>query len=250
MGIKYTKDEDLAFLEYCSEEDIEQLAKILIYDGKGNERLTSQIMSDENFKKLNGSPDQWRKSWKLVAGELQHFGGDTIVNLFRQKGVPYRRILKDTCKKQGVGFENKKPTWEIEKELIEDFVKNILEKMTEEERDEVLKSMNFREFTGKKFDWRNMSSTPFWGGAAAGAWYAWAASVSMAAFAPAVISRVGIAGVSMFVAQRGAASLVNPIVGVALTVPAVSGTAYRVTVPATIQIAYMRQKYLNKDRFE
>lgn len=249
MGIKYTKDEDLAFLEYCSEEDIEQLAKILIYDGKGNERLTSQIMSDENFKKLNGSPDQWRKSWKLVAGELQHFGGDTIANLFRQKGVPYRKILKDTCKKQGVGFKKKKPTWEIEKELIEDFVKKVLNKMTEEERYEVLKSMKFREFTGKNFDWRTMSYTALLGGAGAGAWYAWAASAATAAFAPAVLSRAGIAGVSMIVAQRGA-SFFNPLVGVALTVPAVSGTAYRVTVPATIQIAYMRQKYMNKDRFE
>jgi len=249
MGTKYRGDEDFGFLEYCSEEDIQQLAKLLIYDRKGKKRLTTQILSDKSFMALSGSPEQWRKSWQLVVGELQHFGGDTIVNLVRRKGVLYREILKDTCKRIGVKFDKKGMTWEIENKLIEHFVKKLWDKMSEEERNEALKSMNLGDFTGEKFGWRGMSSSALFGGAPAGAWYAWAASAAKAAFAPAIFSRYALAGASTILAQRGAAVFLGPAAAVALTVPAVSGTAYRVTVPATIQIAYMRQKYLNKDRF-
>lgn len=94
MGTKNRHDEDLAFLAYCSEKDIQQLAKLLIYDKKGKKRITTQILSDKSFMALNGSSEQWRKSWQLVAGELQHFGGDTIVNLFRRKGVFTEKYLK------------------------------------------------------------------------------------------------------------------------------------------------------------
>lgn len=75
MGIAYRPDDDLAFLQYCSEEDIRQLAQFIIHDKDGKERIASQIKSDPAFKSRNGQPDQWRKSWQLVAGELQHFGG-------------------------------------------------------------------------------------------------------------------------------------------------------------------------------
>ena len=49
---------------------------------------------------------------------------------------------------------------------------------------------------------------------------------------------------------RGIAVLSGPIgwvISAALTVPVVSGPAYRVTIPATLYIAYLRQKHLNKD---
>lgn len=249
MGTKYRGDGDLAFLEYCSEEDIQQLAKLLIYDEKGNKRLTAQMLSDKSFLALNGSPEQWRKSWQLVVGELQHFGGDTIVNFVRRKGVLYREVLKDTCKRIGVKFDKQSVTWEIENKLVKHFAKKLWDKMSEEERGEALKSMNLGDFMSENFDWGAMSSSLLFGGASAGAWYAWAASAAKAAFAPGIFSRAALAGASTIVAQRGAAVFLGPAVAVALTVPAVSGAAYRVTVPATIQIAYMREKYINKERF-
>lgn len=249
MGTKYRQDEDLAFLEYCSEEDIKQLASFLIYDAKGKKRVSTQILSDKEFEALNGSPEQWRSSWRLVAGELQHFGGDTVVNVFRREGVLYREILRDTCKRLGVKFDKENETWEIEKKLIEHFIERLWDEMSEEERNSTLKSMNIADFAEGKVDWRSMTPLAWFGGAAAGAWYAWAASAAKFAFAPSNFSRTALTVASSFVAQRGASILLAPAVAVAFTVPALSGTAFRVTVPATIQIAYMRQKYLQKERF-
>ena len=57
------------------------------------------------------------------------------------------------------------------------------------------------------------------------------------------LSNIGIAGAAGFVAQRGVGALAGPLAVVALTVPMLTGTAYRVTVPVVIQIAYMRRKY-------
>lgn len=58
---------------------------------------------------------------------------------------------------------------------------------------------------------------------------------------------------AQFIGTRlGAAAFAGPfavVLGVALTVPMLSGTAYRVTMPAVIQIAYMRKKYLERDVF-
>lgn len=249
MGTKYRQDEDLAFLEYCSEEDVKQLANLLIYDAKGKKRVSTQILSSKQFKALNGSPEQWRCSWRLVAGELQHFGGDTIVNVFRREGVLYREILRDTCKRIGVKFDKKNETWEIENQLIEHFIEKLWNEMSEEERNATLKSMDIGDLTEGKIDWRAMTSSTVFGGAAAGAWYAWAANAAQYAFAPAIFSRAAVIGASSLVAQRGASILLGPAAAVALTVPAFSGTAFRVTVPATVQIAYMRQKYLQKERF-
>ena len=51
---------------------------------------------------------------------------------------------------------------------------------------------------------------------------------------------------------RGMAVLAGPVgvaLAVLLSVPAVTGTAYRVTIPCIIQVAYMRKKTMQKDRF-
>ncbi len=51
---------------------------------------------------------------------------------------------------------------------------------------------------------------------------------------------------------RGLAILGGPIglaITTILTVPAISGAAYRVTIPSVIQIAYMRRAYEEQDRF-
>jgi uncharacterized protein YaaW (UPF0174 family) len=43
--------------------------------------------------------DLYKNSWKAIAAEIQLFGGDTVANLFRGKGVMYREVLEDVAKK-------------------------------------------------------------------------------------------------------------------------------------------------------
>ncbi len=52
-------------------------------------------MRNELFKSMEGHPQQHRRNWQLIAGELQHFGGDSIANKLRGHGKLYRAILLD-----------------------------------------------------------------------------------------------------------------------------------------------------------
>ena len=86
MGIKYRDDEDLAFLQYCNEEDLKILCRYLTHDKNGEERVAGELVKDERFTRLNGHPDQYIRSWQLIAAELQLFGGDSLVNILRGYG--------------------------------------------------------------------------------------------------------------------------------------------------------------------
>lgn len=247
MGITYRPDDDLAFLQYCSEEDIRQLAEFIIYDKDGEERIVSEIKADPTFKSLNGNTHQWRQSWQLVAGELQHFGGDTLVNLFRGKGISYHEILTDVCDKLKVKYDNKSCAYDIENNLIERLVEMSWEKMSEVERQETLRTVDVNTFAGpaSQLIIQMIRSK----GLGSLTWASWLADSARSTFAPFALGNIGGAAAVGFVAQRGASAVAGPLALVVLTVPMITGAAYRVTVPAVIQIAYMRRKYEQKDRF-
>jgi uncharacterized protein YaaW (UPF0174 family) len=142
MGITYRPDDDLAFLQYCTEDDIRQLAKYLMFDNDGEKRVASEIADDPQFKQLEGQPDQWRQCWKLVAGELQHFAGDSIVNLFRRQGVLYREMLSDVCDKAKAKYDSKASAYDIENTLIERLVAQSWDSMSDAEKRKAMESMN------------------------------------------------------------------------------------------------------------
>ncbi|WP_392344719.1 DUF3944 domain-containing protein [Pseudoalteromonas prydzensis] len=96
MSNKYREDKDLAFLQYADAEMLEVLVKHLMFDKDGEKRNTESLSGDKAFIDAKGD---YRKAWQSVAAELQHYGGDTLVNLVRRTGVTYREILVDVCKR-------------------------------------------------------------------------------------------------------------------------------------------------------
>lgn len=248
MGIEYREDGDLAFLQYCTEEDIRQLAEYLIYDKDGEERIASEITNDDKFKLLYGQPDKWKKCWKLVAGELQHFGGDSIVNLFRGKGVLYKEILSDVCDKLSVKYNKNSSAYDIENLLIEKLTEMSWEKMSAKEKKKVLESMNIP-------DGFKVSPLAFIiasiraGGIGSFQWASWLAQSASLAFGHTALSGLSLGAAATLVGSRGVAAFAGPLAAIVITVPLISGAAYRVTMPSVIQIAYMRRKYEQEDRF-
>lgn len=248
MGIEYREDDDLEFLRYCTEEDIRLLAEYLIYDKAREQRIASEILSDENFKKLRGAPDKWRKSWKLVAGELQHFGGDSIVNLFRGKGVFYKEILSDVCRKLSVKHRKNSNAYDIENLLIEKLTEMSWEKMSVKEREKLLESMNIPDgFKGAPLVFIIASIKA--GGVGSFQWSSWLAQSASLAFGHAALSTFSLGAAATLAGSRGVAAFAGPLAAILITVPLISGAAYRVTMPSVIQIAYMRRKYEQEDRF-
>lgn len=245
MGITYRQDDDLAFLQYCTEEDIRQLANYLMLDNDGEKRVASEIANDEQFKKLEGQPDQWRQCWRLVAGELQHFGGDSIVNLFRRQGVLYKEMLCDVCDKAKAKYDSKSSAYDIENKLIERLVEQSWDSMSDSEKHKAMESMNLPdaiEYTPLAAIIKAIRS----GGIGSFEWSAWLANSARLYFGNALV--VGAGGAAALIGGR-AVALAGPVAAIAVTIPLLSGTAYRVTIPAVIQIAYMRRKYEKEDRF-
>lgn len=243
MSNKYKDDKDLEFLRYADNEMLEILVTYLTKDEDGETRITQELLNNVNFKNSNKN---YKQAWREIAAELQYFGGDTIANLFRGSGVPYKEILIDVCKKINVKTDYSKETVKIEQDLLAKLFEKAWSEMSQKEREEVKSKLGIDpSLTGS----------------------ALLASI-LASISAGVISREislllarslaqALIGSGLFTAAEvGATRLIGvftgpigwAIVGL-LTVPAISGPAFRVTLPCTVQIAAIRQQMLNKDYF-
>ncbi len=251
MGIKYREDKDLAFLEYCQENDLKILARYLTHDDMDryvphSPRFASELLEHPDFKKYDGYADQHQRCWQLIAGELQHFGGDTFINLFRGTGVLYKEILEDVCEKLKLDNDEKNSIETIENKLTEKFMSESWDKLEASQRAELLKSVGLDPRLAGAAGLLALQAALNAGGIA---------SFRISAILANSVARLAaptfgvVAGGSV---GRSMAMLAGPIglaIGVILTVPILSGAAYRVTILSAIQIAYMRKECYAQDRF-
>jgi uncharacterized protein YaaW (UPF0174 family) len=111
FALKYKPDPGLEFLQLCSHEEIKSLADILISTGGSSEEISS---NDEFIK----NKDDLKKSWQIIAAELQKFGGNTILNATRiGRGIYYEEIVDDACKSLGI-IPEKMSTIEKEENIL------------------------------------------------------------------------------------------------------------------------------------
>nr|WP_314521739.1 DUF3944 domain-containing protein [uncultured Lelliottia sp.] len=78
MG-KFRADKDLELLRYSDNEMLEVLVKYLTTDKDGSTRYTESLTGEKAFQDVG---KDYRQAWQLIGAELQHFGGDTLVNLW------------------------------------------------------------------------------------------------------------------------------------------------------------------------
>ena len=131
MDSKFTNDKDLMFLYNCSNDNLKLLVDILAYDKDGEARLTEELTTNYDFKK--SYPNNIKAILPLVINELQCFGGNTILNMFRGHGVHYREILIKVCKQYKVNFNKDASVDLMEKYLLQKILLMAAEKMTDED---------------------------------------------------------------------------------------------------------------------
>lgn len=230
MNVTYLNDDDLAFLQHCSEEQLADITRLLTHNEKGKARLSSVMSHNELFKSMEGHPEQHRRNWQLIAGELQHFGGDSIANKLRGHGKLYRAILLDVAKRLKLKADKEMSTFEIEQCLLEHFLRNAWQKMDAEHKQEFLQAVNAKvseleELLPLLMKDRNLAK---------GVSHLLSGQLTKILRTHAAVSVIGHG------LLRGA-GLGGPV-GAALNgVKAVSGSAYRVTIPAVLQIACLRR---------
>lgn len=133
----YRDDPDLVFLSKCTDDELDDLVSLLIYDKDGNTRLTEELTMTDAYKKYNPRHSLY---WKEIAGEIQCFGANSLATLFRGgKGVLYKEILCDVCKKLKVSYNIDDDAETIENAMLLKVLSGALEKMTADERAEFAK---------------------------------------------------------------------------------------------------------------
>ena len=107
--MKYIEDNDLNFLRNFNSKELDNLVNIL------TKPLTQELTNREMYKEFYPEHSLYIEE---ILSELQHFGGNTIANVIRKKGVVYAEILDDVCKALGFKIRNKLSIEEKEELLL------------------------------------------------------------------------------------------------------------------------------------
>ena len=143
------EDRDLQFLASCRSEDLKTLVDMMTYDKNGGVRLSEQLTDTDAY--LRYYPDRLPCMWQEIANELQRFGGNTLVNICRRGGVPYRVILQDVCRKMEVWFSDLDEIVEIERRLLEKVCMETVNRMSESELRQMAEQLGISEKHPQKF---------------------------------------------------------------------------------------------------
>ncbi|MCK5189752.1 MAG: DUF3944 domain-containing protein [Methylococcales bacterium] len=243
MRIIYRTDPDLEFLKYCNNDDLAILVDYLITDNNGSLRITQELTTEPQFIDCGG---KYNQVWFLIASELQLYGANSFISFFRNgEGVLYQEILSDVCKRLKVTSQSTQDVLELEKALFLKIAGDSLKKMTDDEKRELADSLNI-----------NMSRLTVVGLRAAlqagirmGGISAYQLALIIANNTAKILLGRGLSQAATVGLTRSLAIFSGPIgwlITGLLSIPMISGPAYRVTIPSVIQVAFMRLKYLEQ----
>lgn len=232
-------DQNLFFLHNAASSDLKVEVDYLTKDKDGNFRWTENLSTTENYKLYY--PDRLQLMAEDITEELQRYGGNTFMNMLRGHGVEYRELLIDVCKKMNVNFNKKASIEMIEYNLLQKILLDSLENMSTEEMKKLLDEMNIpNQGFGKQAFIAALQMAIKRGGFS---------SYKMAVIVANAVSRAllgrGLTIASNAALTRWLSIFAGPIgwsVTAIWTAIDIAGPAYRVTIPAVVQIAYMRIK--------
>ena len=237
----YRYDEDLEFLREMESKDIDSLVEILTQDKNGKARWTENLTKHGLYKQHY--PDH-QKYLDLILEEIQTFGGNTFANKVRGQGVLYKEILRDVADKMKANYNKNSSVETIETNLLMKVLSDSLEKMSEEERKEIIKSLEPEAMDSLK-DFKAQTVT-----------IALQALIRMGGFrsyqfllilANAIAKAIVGKGLSLATnaALIKATSIFSGPIGLVITSAwmtiDIAGPAYRVTIPMVINICCLRQ---------
>ncbi|MCS2890684.1 DUF3944 domain-containing protein [Parabacteroides faecis] len=235
------KDNDLDFLCDCSNELLILLADTIVYDQKGEERFTEGLTNTKVYK--DNYPENMIDIVPKMVDEIQCYGGNTILNVFRGHGVPYREILINVAKRLKVSFNKSSSIELIEQYLLQHILIMSVDKMTEEDVKYLSQKYSKKEL--KDQIGRLRAGSPL---------FIKLTSVIVMQLSKRFVQNAAIGYFAKLVGGRAFAVLAGPVAWVLTGLWAafdIAGPAYRVLVPCVITIAYMRQvKNLSDDELK
>lgn len=208
----------------AEKDDIELLIDYVINTGKFGFSMSDRVKAVLQDAKRQNEPDD--ETLRLLVRELQHFGGNTFVNLFRRNGVSYSEIVDDVASHLKIKAPASLSVEEKEALIIDCVFTSSWKKMSDAERSQILRDMGISASVSMDI--------PVWQRAALVA--NGLAQTTSGKVLP-LIAGLGIG--------RVLGVLTGPI-GLAITglytAYDISNPAFRVTLPCVVQIAWIRLK--------
>ena len=233
-------DTNLLILKQANNDDLKVLADFLHLKSNGSKRCFETFSTRDSYKKYY--PHNMSMMVEDIADELQLNGGNTFANIFRGfQGVEYKEILIDVCNKLKVPFNKYSDVEVIELCLLQTILINSLEDMSEEELAKLISEMNIpNQGVGKQAMIAAIQIAIKRGGFSS---YKLAVIVANA-ICKALLGR-GLSIAVNAALTRWLSIFAGPIGWTAVAVWTaidIAGPAYRITIPAVIQVAYIRAK--------
>lgn len=236
----YRFDEDLEFLRDMQSKDLDVLVETLT--GKNKSNATENLSQQSGYK--SHYPNHIRYVDEIME-ELQLFGGNTFANLVRRQGVPYKEILCDVCDKMKVNYNKTSSVARIEGELFSKILEKSIEQMDSKELEKLVKDAKID--TAKGFS-KQAVIAAMQGAVKAGGFMSYQIALIVAnAVAKQVLGR-GLSIAANVGLTRAMSVFAGPIGWFIMglwTATDIAGPAYRITIPAVIQVAFLRQRFLN-----
>lgn len=204
--------------------DIDLLIDYVTNTGKFGFSMSDSVKAVLQDAKHQDIPDE--ETLRLLVRELQHFGGNTFVNLFRRNGVSYSEIVDDVASHLKMKVQAAASVEEKEALIIDCVFTSSWKKMSDDERRQILRGMGISASVSLDI--------PVWQKAAL---VANGLAQTTAGKVLPLIAGLGIG--------RVLGVLTGPI-GLAITglytAYDISNPAFRVTLPCVVQIAWIRLK--------
>lgn len=222
------QDPDLVILNDCNQEQLKSLVDILVFDKDGNKRISESLSGKKEF--MESYPNELHQLIPAITDEIQRYGGNTILNIVRGHGVQYREILEDVCDKLKVNYNKKLSTELLEGELLRKVAVTVVEKMTEED---------VKQFDAQ-LDKKRLQEAVFNNKGAA-------VLAIMSVIVAQMTKQAGTKALVLFgrILAPRLVSMVVPglnVLAALWTVADIASPAYRVTVPFTITLAFIRRQ--------
>ena len=204
--------------------DIDLLIDYVTNTGKFGFSMSDSVKAVLQDAKHQDIPDE--ETLRLLVRELQHFGGNTFVNLFRRNGVSYSEIVDDVASHLKMKVQAAASVEEKEALIIDCAFTSSWKKMSDDERRQILRGMGISASVSLDI--------PVWQKAAL---VANGLAQTTAGKVLPLIAGLGIG--------RVLGVLTGPV-GLAITglytAYDISNPAFRVTLPCVVQIAWLRLK--------
>jgi uncharacterized protein YaaW (UPF0174 family) len=232
------EDKGLEFLSKCSNKDLSVLVDLITKDKDDGDRLTEHLTIKDGYK---AHYPNHSKYWEEIASEIQDFGGNSIINIFRGGGVEYKEVLTDVCDKLKVNYNKKSSIEKIEQNLLMKTIEDSMEKLSDEDRKALIQELDIKT---TNFSSQAVTMAIQIAIRRSGILYYKIALIVANSVAKALLGR-GIAFAGNIAIVRSIAVFSGPVGWVLTglwTAADIAGPAYRVTIPLVIEVAFLRAK--------